>query len=152
MISLLKEAKFMSGMNAQAAGVTTINGNGIDTAGFDGVCFVAHIGTLTAGQVTFMKVQMSNDNGVADAYADYGGTGGKCGPMADGDSNKCLVLDVFQPTKRWVRPVIVRGTQNAVIDSVVTILYRAMKQAPVQPTSDVSASLQLASPAAGTVS
>lgn len=152
MISLLKEAQFKSAMNAQAAGTTSVNGTGIDTGGFDGVCFVAHIGTLTATQVTYLKVQMSNDNGGSDAYADYGGTGGKCGPMADADSNKCLVLDVFQPTKRWVRPVIVRGTANAVIDSVVAILYRAMKQAPVQPSGDVSASLQLSSPAAGTVS
>jgi hypothetical protein len=51
--------------------------------------------------------------------------GSKTDAMADNASNKCLVLDVSRPTKRYVRAVINRATANAVIDSCIAICYRA---------------------------
>ena len=52
--------------------------------------------------------------------------------MLDGDSNKCLVVDIFQPVTRYVRARVQRGTANAVIDCVIAILYRKNKKPIVQ--------------------
>jgi len=38
-----------------------------------------------------------------------------------------LVLDVYRPAKRYVRPVVLRATANAVIDGVIAIQYKGGK-------------------------
>jgi hypothetical protein len=130
--------KFSRPVNATAAGTTAINGTGTDMQDFEGVVFTASMGALTAGQVTSLKAQGSNDNGGSDPYADI--TGAATGNAADGDSNRVLVLEVIRPQKRWIRCVVNRATQNAVIDGVVAEQYGAKKQ-PAAQSADVSQSL-----------
>ena len=123
-------------VNATAAGATDVNGTGVDMqagGGADGVMFIASIGTLTATQVTQMKAQVSSDDDVADTYADLKNS--QTDAMADGDSNKVIVLDVFQPPERYVRPVLERATANAVIDGIVAIRYRLSKVATSHGTT-----------------
>ncbi len=133
-------------INATVAGVTVLTGpNSFDLQGYDGVVFVAALGTLTASQVTFLGAQGSADG------TTWGATGTAAAPtnliagaqtpaMADGDSNKLLVLDVFRPLQRYVRAVLYRGTANAVVDGVVAIRYAAKKQPTVQDVTTVSQS------------
>jgi hypothetical protein len=61
--------------------------------------------------------------------------------MADGDSNKLLVVDVRRLTKRYLTAVLERATANAVIDGIVVILYRAVR---VPVTADASISQSVA--------
>jgi hypothetical protein len=110
-------------VNATAAGTTDINGTGVDMAGYDAVRFVAGVGALTATQVTKLKAQQSSDDDDADAYADIEGSA--AGPLADGDGNDLLITDLIRPTERYVRPVVDRGTANAVVDFVIAELYRS---------------------------
>jgi hypothetical protein len=129
-----------------AAGVTNVNGNHVDMQGFDGVLFIAVLGALTATQVTSLKAQsgkLSNDSDQADL------AGTNTGPAADTDSNKTLVLDVYRPQDRYVRPVLVRGTANAVLQALLAIPYSAMSK-PVVKDASVSALKVTASPAYGT--
>lgn len=117
--------RIMRSTNATGAGSTDVNGNGFDMeadGGYDGILFIAAIGTLTGTQVTTLHAQVSSDDASADAYADLAGT--ETTAMADGDSNKLIVLDIYKPPERWVRPVLDRATANAVLDSVVAIAYR----------------------------
>lgn len=123
--------------NAEVAATTDVNGTGVDMQGYDGVVFVASLGTLTSSQVTTLKAQGSSDDGSADTYADI--TGAVTSAMDDADSNLLLILDVYRPLERYVRPVLDRGTANAVLDSIVAIRYRASK-APVTQGATVSAS------------
>ena len=112
-------------MNAIVAGTSDQNGTGVDLSadgGYDGVLFIASFGTLTAGQVTKLKAQVSSDDGSADAYSDVASS--LSASLADGDSNKIALLDVYHPVKKWVRPVVDRGTQNAVIDGIIALPYR----------------------------
>ncbi len=55
--------------------------------------------------------------------------------IADDDDNKLAVLDVYRPQERYVRLVVNRATQNAVIDGVIALQYKGRK-APV--THDVT--------------
>ncbi len=146
MINLLKAGKVTRVLNAVAAGTTAQNGTTLDMQGFDAVIFVAAFGTLTATQVTSIKAQQGLLSDASD-MADLANT--KVGPLADGDSNKLLVLDVIKPVERYVRCVVSRGTANAVIDGVIAIQYNAVKE-PTTQGSTVSASEVWHAPAEGT--
>lgn len=139
---------------ATAAGTTSINcpsSGGVDMSqngGYRGCRFIADIGTLTSSQVTKMKVQGSPDG------SDWTTLGGDLAAtatpaMADGDSNKLLICDVYRPKFRYLRAVVVRGTANAVINSVVAELYEPVTAPTTQDTS-VSGSTQTVTPALGT--
>lgn len=118
--NLAHNCKIVRCSNAVAAGTTTVNGTGVDTAGYEGVLFVLQLGALTATNVTTLKAQGSSDDGSADAYADMAGASAVA---ADTESGKILYLDVADPREKWVRPVVTRATANAVIESIIAILY-----------------------------
>jgi hypothetical protein len=123
MQNLGKNVVVVAAMNAQAAGSTAVDGTGVDMNSCDGVMFVASLGALTATQVTSLQAKGSNDNVTYNAFT----TNAQTANAADADSNKVLVLDVFRPLTRYVRPTINRGTANAVINSVIAILYNLDK-------------------------
>lgn len=147
MQNLLKDIKVTRVLNAVAAGTSNQNSSVLDMSGWDGVLFVAALGALTATQVTGLKAQQGSASNLSDA-ADLIGTG--VGPLADGDSNKCLALDIYRPQERYVRCVLTRGTANAVIDGVVAIQYRGRKSPVTQDTTTLAASESHVSPAEGT--
>jgi hypothetical protein len=134
--SLLKDCKIVRVMNAVAAGTSDQNSSVVDTQGWDGVCFIAAFGTLTATQVTLLKAQHGDASNLSDA-ADI--TGAATAALADGDSNKLAVVDVRRPVKRYARAVVDRGTANAVIDGVIAILYRG-DTVPVAADGSIAAS------------
>lgn len=145
-MNLSKGIKITRALNAVAAGTTSQNGSILDMSGFDGVMFVAAFGTLTATQVTSLKAQQGALVGGGD-MADLAGSA--VGPLADADSNKCLVLDVYRPLEQYVRPVVVRGTANAVIDGVIAIQYSSRVKPTVQDVATIAASKLVVSPNEG---
>lgn len=144
---MLKEVKATRVMNAVAAGTTVQNGSILDMSGFDGVLFIAAFGALTATQVTSLKAQQDTDP-AGGTMADLEGS--LVGPLADSDSNQCLMLDVYRPQERYVRPVVNRLTANAVIDGVLAIQYRASKKPTVQDVTTIAFAEVHASPDEGT--
>lgn len=125
-------------LNSTAAGTSVVNGVHVDMQDFDGVVFICALGALTATQVTALKAQegsQSNDSDQADI------AGAVTPAAADADSNKVLILDVYRPLQRYVRPVVLRGTANAAIDGVIAIRYRGNRQ-PIQ-VQDATVSQQL---------
>jgi hypothetical protein len=124
-------------VNATAAGTTAINGASINTKSpqqFQGVRAVAGLGALTATQVTRLKLQGSNDNAT---WTDLGNTGS--GYAADADSNKLLITETYRPMYPYIRPVVERGTANAVVDFVILELFLAARE-PVTQDATVSQS------------
>lgn len=135
MPNLSKQVNIVRSINATAAGTSAINGTHVDMEGWDSVVFICLMGTLTATQVTSLKAQngsQSNDSDQADI------TGAVTPNAADADSNKALVLEVYRPQKRYVRPVVNRGTANAVIDGVVAIQYQGDKLPPAALDTTIS--------------
>lgn len=125
-------------MNAVAAGTSDQTSSAVDMGvaeKFDELTFLAAFGTLTAGQVTSIKATQSDDDGSSDAYSDIEGSASAA--LADADSNKMIALTV-RPTKRYVKLVIDRGTQNAVIDGVFALLGRPHKVPVTQPSTIVA--------------
>lgn len=147
MLNLGKGVKVTRVMNAVAAGTTSQNGSTLDMTGFEGVMFIALFGALTATQVTALKAQQGAASNLSDA-ADLVGT--SVGPLADGDGNKALVLDVYKPRERYVRGVVVRGTANAVIDGMIAIQYGAGLKPTVHDATTIAFAETHVSPAEGT--
>lgn len=135
-------------MNAVAAGTSDQNSSVVDMQGYESVLFLPLFGTLTATQVTKVKVQQGSAADGSD-MADLAGT--LSASLADGDSNKIgRPTEVFRPTKRYVRLVIDRGTANAVIDGVIALLGRGGTLPPSLHTTVAIAPAIFNTPAEGT--
>jgi hypothetical protein len=107
---------------AGASAQTAITSSAVDTAGFAGVRFLVLIGPVTAGAVTSIKLQQSDDDAAADAYSDIVGSSQT---IADSADNTHIYSDIFHPQKRYLKLVVTRGTQDATIGGVVAELYGA---------------------------
>lgn len=142
-----KHEKVIRVLNGVVAGTSDQTSSAIDTAGYDGVKIVTALGAITAGAVTSVKLQQSSDDGSADDYSDILGSGQS---FADTDDNKVAVHDVFRPQKRYLKVVVDRGTQNAVIDSIVATLYAARKLPTTDDSTTVVGRKVLVSTAEGT--
>ncbi len=140
MQSLLQNTGIARVMDAKAAGVTAQNSTAVDMQNYEGVLFIAAFGELTDDQVTSIKAQQATAS--AGTYTDLDGT--KVGDMEDDDDNQLLILDVKNPTERYVRCVVSRGTANAVIDGVIAIQYGPRKK-PTSQGSTVAASVAVSS-------
>lgn len=147
MLSLLKNGEFVRVMNAVAAGTTSQNSTGVNCEGADAVTFIAAFGTITSGAVTSIKAQQSSDDGSADDYSDIAGS--SC-TVADDQDNKIAVLEIVRPLKKYVRLVVVRGTQNAVIDGVFAVATHARKVPVSQGSTVITTSKTLPGPEEGT--
>jgi hypothetical protein len=144
--NIQQNTKVIRVLDAVVAGTDDTNDStAVDMSGYEGVLFLASFGALTASQVTSMKAAQGLTSG--GSFADLLDT--KVGPLADGDGNKVLSLDIYRPRERFVRVTITRATANAVIDGVVAILYGPKK---AKPAKDASVAFEEAhqSPAEGT--
>ncbi len=145
--NLLKGAAFESIMDNEAAGQTELFSSIIDMQGFDSVCFVTKLGTLTSNTVVGISVQQGAESNLSDAAALIGTN---IAP-ADTDDDKLVVHDIYRPRERYLRVRITRDTANAEIDSVMAIKYPARIQPVTQDTDEVAASELHLSPAEGTI-
>jgi hypothetical protein len=129
-MNLSNAAKVTRVSNAVAAGTTEIDATGVDMQGFEAVEFLVAFGAITAGAVTSCKLQGSHDN--ATNWTDLAGT---AITVLETDDNKVAILDTAHTLYRYIRPVVVRGTQNAAVDAIVALQYLADREPVTQPTS-----------------
>lgn len=147
-MNLSKEVKLLRHSNAVAAGTSDITPSaGVDTKEFEGCMFVVEFGEITADAVTSIKVQQSDDNGVADAYSDLAGT---AVAVADSADNKVFYVDIYRPRKRYLKLIVDRATQNAVLDSILALLYGPRKLPTTHDSATVGGGETHASPDEGT--
>lgn len=130
---------------AGAAGTSTLNGATLDMSGFNAVKMQVRFGTITAGAVTSIKAQEGAASDGSD-MADLAGTGQT---IADTDDDKIFGIDLSQITKRYVRLVVVRGTQNAVVAEAHYQQYQA-RQVPVSAQGTGVTFVRIFGPAEGT--
>ena len=134
MPNLLSRSKLTRVMNGVAAGVTDQNSSSVDMAGYEEVTFIALFGTITAGAVTSISVETSSDDGSSDAFTDL--LDSKI-VVADDDDNQIVAITIRKPLERYLRLVIDRGTQNAVIDGVIAIQSDAAVRATTHDSAKV---------------
>lgn len=146
-MNLSANVKITRVMNGVTAGTDdTQTGTGVDMQGYEGVMFVAMFGALTATAVTKLHAEQDTASGFDADPQDLAGTELA---IAVADANKCLVLDIYKPRERYVRPLIIRATANAVIDGIIAIQYGA-GTVPTTHAASVAGSELHVSPAEGT--
>lgn len=146
MANLTEFGKITRVINATAAGTSDINGSIIDMAGYDNCTFIVGFGTITAGATTSIKVQQDSAAG-GGTMADLAGT--KI-TVADDDDNQVAVVEVKTPAERYLRVVVDRGTQNAVVDFGIAIQTNAKSQPVTHDSSTVIGTEIHHGPAEGT--
>lgn len=110
------------------AGVSDINGAILDMSGFDGVLAIITFGAITSGAVTSIKMQQDTAAAMGGA-SDLAGT---AQTIADDNDEKTFYIDLSNPGERYVRLVVDRATQNAVVASAIYVQYGAKSRATTQ--------------------
>jgi len=129
-----------------AAGTSPITSSAIDMdqdGGYDGALIFTSFGTPATNNV--MKAQQSDDDGSSDAYSDLLGS-----QTIPGASDEDVWIEVFRPTKRYLKVIATPGTSSTV-ESIWALLYGARDTNNV--TNQVTGTIigtQLISPAEGT--
>ena len=134
-MNLSKNVKISTAITPTAgvAGAAAINGSTLDMSGFEGVLVIVRFGAITSGAVTSIKMQQGAESNLSDA-ADLLGTGQT---VADDDDDETFYIDLYRPVERYVRVVVSRATQNAVVASAEYVQYGAAK-APTSHGAGVS--------------
>lgn len=145
-MNLSKNVKISTAVTptAGAAGTSDINGSILDMQGFEGVLVIVRMGAITSGAVTSIKMQQDTDS-AGGTMADLTGTAQTVG---DTDDDETFYIDLYKPAERYVRLVVDRGTQNAVVASAEYIQYGA-HLAPTTHGTGVNGETHV-SPAEGT--
>ena len=119
--------------DAAAAATTDVTSTSVDMKGFDSVSFVVLMGAITGSAVTSAKLQGSHDNATWTGV--NGDLTGTSVTIADDDDGQVFVLDLDRPVFRYIRCILDRGTQNAVLDGILAIQYKPDVQPCVQPAT-----------------
>lgn len=127
---------------AVAAGQTAQKATIVDTAGYDGVVFIAILGDVDNGSVVTLKAAVDDVNNTSGMTA-LTGTGATITATATSADDKLLIVDVQQPVERYVEAQLTRTTADAEIDGIIAILYKASTR-PV--TADAGVVSQFAYP------
>jgi hypothetical protein len=123
------------------AGTSTVATSIVDLAGFDGIVFLASLGTSATNNG--VKVTEGNASNLGDA-ADLAGSK----TLLDGTATQ-VVTDVCRPPKRYVEAQVLRGTSTT-IEAVWAILYRGRTLPPTGNATTAQLLNQLLNPVEGT--
>lgn len=137
---LLEIAKIVHVNNAAAAGTTEIDSTAVDMTGFDAVCFVVDLAAVTDGSVMTLQVQQGATSTPTEDI-----TGASATFTGATSSNSMLAAEAIRPTKRYCRAKFTRTTQNAAVNCILAILYKA-KTIPI--TKDTTMLAQTTKPSA----
>jgi hypothetical protein len=116
-------------VDAGAAGTDdALDGAIVDMQGYTALAVIVKTGSLVSGAVTTLKLQQDDDPAMG-AAADLQGTSQA---IADTAGNKMFFVDLQRPSKRYVRLVVTRATQNATLTALY-LLYGGRHRPATQP-------------------
>lgn len=143
MLNLSSLVKLTKVADHTAAGTTDVESAILDMSGFEGVMFFTSFGTAAADNL--LKVQQDDAN-AAGGMADLLGTSVVSGASP---SNEDVWVDVFRPTKRYVRCIAVVDTSSTV-ESIYALQYGPREMPVDNTTSGTITGESHSAPAEGT--
>lgn len=135
MNSLYQEAVVSVVSNAVTAGTTAVTTSALNMAGFDAVTYVAVLGTVTDGSVLTLTAYENTANSNSGGTAVTGGA--TASVTASSSSNTQFVVDVIRQADQYSYATLTRTTDNAVVNCILAIQYRAKVTPVTQPASVV---------------
>lgn len=136
--SILKNTAVSKVLANTAAGTgDTLNSSIVDLGAdgkFDSVAFVLTTGDVAATAVGTLKAYAGNASNVADGA--YKTTMAAFTATATSADDKCVILDVVKPGKRYIRADFVRATANIPVEAIIAIKYNS-KSLPITQSTNV---------------
>jgi hypothetical protein len=120
------------------AGAATVNGTGVDCAGYESALVDIEVGAIVAaaGKSLTIKLQESSDNGVADAFADI--TGATTSAIVAAGQNKPYLFDVnLSEREQYLRAVVTGGAADGGLVSVSIQLSNGRHLPPTQDNTAI---------------
>ena len=143
-MNLSKNSKAVVISNAVAAGTSDLTSlASVDMQNYESVMFIIQFGSIVSGAATSVKAQQSADD---TTFNDLEGTSQT---VLDTEDSTAFIIDINKALDRYVRPVILRATQNSTVESVTAILYGPRKM-PITLDASISGSELHVSPDEGT--
>ena len=106
-----------------AAGTTKRTSSIIDMSGWEGVVFVASLGTTIENGTVLVGIEQNTAN-TTSGMAGVAGTAAHTITAANAAlTSSCIVVDVHKPRERYLQCFITPAVQNAVILGIVAIRY-----------------------------
>lgn len=126
---LTRNTRWVHSANAVASGTTNVAGSEVDMSGWDGVVFVCDVQTATSDDVNKLTAQMA-----ASTTATFEAIANSSISSTAGQDNMLLVTDCYKPGKRYVRPLLTRGSTGTSAGAIVAVQYHG-KSSPVSWSS-----------------
>lgn len=137
-MNLSKDIKVTVVEAAAAAAQTELVSDVLDMSGYEGVIFIALLGDVTATSVLTLTVKANSANSVSSPTpVTQKATDAFTAGAADADS-MVLMVDVYQPTLRYVFASLTRTTANAVVGGIIAIQYGAHNKPTSQAASVIA--------------
>lgn len=137
---LIHQIKVTKVADHTTAGTSAVESTGVDMAGYEGVLFLTSFGTAASNNT----VKASQDTASGGSYTDLEGTS-----VTSGTSDEDVWVDVYKPTKRYVRLEAARGTSST-LESIWAIQYGPRTMPVDNTTSGTIAGEDHQSPDEGT--
>ena len=142
----ITEFKFTEALPIAAAASADRNGAILDMTGYRGVLMCVKFGAITTGAVTSIKAQQDTAVGMGGA-ADLLGT---AMAVADDDDDQLFIIDLYEPTERYVRLVVDKDASNTTVETATYIQYGARNRPTTPTVTDKVTYERHESPAEGT--
>ncbi len=120
--NLAKDIRSIALLGYFAAGQTTRTSSVLDLAGFDGVMFCLHLGTVTDASVVTLTVKENTANSTSSPTP-VSPSGLTSVLTAATSSNTILIVDIYRPLLRYLFATVGIATQNAEILGITAHLY-----------------------------
>jgi hypothetical protein len=141
----ITEFKFTSALN-YLSGTADRTGAILDMLGYRGVLMIVKFAVIAPGAVTSIKAQQ-------DTVVGFGGVqdlAGTAQTVAADDDDQLFIIDLYEPTERFVRLYVDKDATNATAESATYIQYGAVLRPTTPTVADLVTYERHESPAEGT--
>jgi hypothetical protein len=148
-MNLLKNVSIAQILGYFAAGTTKRTSTIIDMANWEGVLFIAGLGTILDTGTIDVYAEQHTLNQTSGMARVAGASVYTVNATSAAYTQSCIALDIFRPQERYLQCNITPAVANAVVLGITAIQYTGRKLVTTLPVS-VLKSTQLVSPAEGT--
>jgi hypothetical protein len=132
-MNLASNAAYNFIASSSAAAQTTLQGvKVLDMDAYEGVCFICHVKSVTAGGVLQLQAMHGDAESTASMVNITATRVGSTSTTTDMEG-QVVVCDVYKPLKRYVSASVRRDTQNSMVQ-VVAVRYGNRKGKVAQTT------------------
>lgn len=125
-----------------AAGTTKRTSDILDMSGFEGVLFIAELGTLIENGTLDVFVEQNTANQTSGMARVATTTVHTVTAANAALAKSCILVDIYQPQERYLQCNITPATQNAVILGITAIRYSGKVKPDASATAIKSTFLQ----------